>query len=153
MADKISIRGYGRVQLVNKKTGEIEGDSGWHGNDITQIGYQDYLAALLGNTTGSKQISHLAVGTQTDTPASTQTSISGEHGEREAATRTVTASQTLRVTAQWDTDVGNGSDLGGIGAYNTSSGGSIMNVLTFASSGKTTDQQLNATIDFAFATS
>jgi len=151
-SDHIRIRGWGRVQLVNAKSGEIEADSGWHGNEITQTGYASYLTALLGATTGSIQATVLAVGTQTDGPATTQTSISGEHGDRVTAARSVVASQTMRMTAQWATDEANVS-VAAIGAYNTTSGGSIMNILTYASTLKTTDQQLNGTIDFAFATS
>lgn len=153
MAQVVNIRGYGRVQLIDAKSKEIVGDSGWQQNEITRTGYAYYLCALLGATTGSVQATILALGTQTDAPATTQTSISGEHGDRETATRSVVASQTMRMTAQWDTDVATGSNLGAIGAYNTSSGGSVMNILTFATSAKTTDQQLNATLDFAFSTS
>ncbi len=147
----ISVRGWGRVQLVNAKSGAVESDSGWHGNEITETGYASYLCALLGATTGSIQASVLAVGTQTDGPATTQTSISGENTDRVTATISVVASQTMRMTAQWATDEANVA-VGAIGAYNTTSSGSIMNILTYASTLKTTDQQLNGTIDFAFAT-
>lgn len=151
-AQGISIRGWGRVQLVNVKSGEIEADSGWHGNEITQTGYASYLTALLGATSGSIQATVLAVGSQTDTPATTQTQLSGQLTPRVTATRSVVASQTLRMTAQWATDEANASAVAAIGAHDHLTTGSIMNVLTFASTQKTTDQQLNGTIDFAFAT-
>lgn len=148
----VGVRGYGRVHLVNAKTGEVEGDSGWHENNITQTGYASYLTALLGATNGSIQATVLAVGSQTDTIATTQTTLSGELSPRVTADRTVVASQTLRMTAQWATDEANASAVGAIGAHNHISTGSIMNVLLFTPTAKTTAQQLNGTIDFAFAT-
>ncbi|MHA2337475.1 MAG: hypothetical protein ACXACX_09235 [Candidatus Hodarchaeales archaeon] len=149
--DKIEIRGFGRVQLVDEKTGKIVGDSGWKKNAITQIGFQDYLCALLGSTSGSKQATVLALATQTDAGNSTQTSLLGEFGVRKSANRAVVSSQTLRMTANWATDEATQSTLGAIGAYNTTSGGSVMNALTYATSNKTTDQQLNATLEFRFS--
>jgi hypothetical protein len=148
--EKVKVRGFARVQLVNVKTKKIEGDSGWIGNIITETGYEDYLCNLLGGLAGSSVASVLAVGSQTDTPASTQTSVSGEFGGRKTATRSVVASQTLRMTANWATNEATQSELGGIGAYHTSTGGTVMNVLTYATSQKTTQQQLNATMEFRF---
>lgn len=145
------IRGYARLQLVNHKTGKVEGDSGWKSNIVTQIGFQDYLTRLLGNLANSKQATALALGSQTDVAVSTQTSISGEFGGRKTSSNSVVASQTMRMTANWATDEATEDTLAAIGAYNTTSGGSAMNVLTFATSNKTTQQQLNATLDFAFS--
>jgi hypothetical protein len=145
------VAGFGRVQLVNAKTGKIEGDSGWCKNAITQVGFQDYLVATLGATTGSKQATVLALASQTDAGASTQTSLTGEFGGRKTANRAIVSSQTLRMTANWATDEATQSELGAIGAYNTTSGGSVMNALTYATSQKTTDQQLNATLEFRFS--
>lgn len=151
MQEQMTIRGFGRVQLVNDKTGKIEGDSGWRVNAVTQIGFQDYLAALLGATSGSKQATILCLASQTDAGNSTQTSLIGEFGGRKTASRTVVSSKTMRMTANWATDEATESELGGIGAYNTTSGGSVMNALTYATSQKTTDQQLNATLEFRFS--
>jgi hypothetical protein len=146
----ISIRGFGRVQLVNAKTGKIEGDSGWKRNVVTEIGFQDYLSRLLGAIASSKQATVLALGTQTAAPSSTQTSITGEQTPRKTATNSVVSSKTMRMTANWATDEVNTS-IAAIGAYNTTTTGSIANVLTFASTLKTTDQQLNATLEFRFS--
>ena len=149
--EKGFVRGFGRVQLVNAKTGKIEGDSGWNRNIITQLGWESFLVKLLAGNAGSSVASVLAVGSQEGAPSSTQTALSGEHGGRKVANRTDVGSQTMRMTANWATDEANGDTLGAIGAYHTSTGGSIMNVLTFATSQKTTSQQLNATLDFRFS--
>ena len=151
MKEKIEICGFGRVQLVNHKTGRIEGDSGWKRNAITEVGFQDYLVALVGATTGSKQATVLALASQTAAGNSTQTSLTGEFGGRKTASRAIVSSQTLRMTGNWATDEANQSELGAIGAYNTTTGGSVMNALTYATSQKTTDQQLNATLEFRFS--
>jgi hypothetical protein len=148
--DHISIKGFGRVQLVNAKTGMIEGDSGWQQNTITQTGFEDYLSSLLGNIAGSTQALVLALGTQTAAPNSTQTILVGEQTLRKTASNSVVSSQTMRMTQNWATDEVNVA-LGAIGAYNTTSGGSIANVLTYATTTKTTDQQLNATLEFRFS--
>lgn len=148
--EKMTIRGFGRVQLVNTKTGKIEGDSGWCQNTITQVGFQNYLSRLLGAIAGSVQATVLALGTQTAAPSSTQTSLTGEQTPRKTATNSVVSSQTMRMTANWATDEVNTS-VASIGAYNTTSSGSIMNVLTFASTLKTTDQQLNASLELRFS--
>jgi len=148
----IGIRGYGRVRLLNAKTGKIEGDSGWKRNTITETGFEDYLSALLGNIAGSTQALVLALGTQTAAPSSTQTIMVGEE-VRLTTVNAIVASQTLRQTQTWATDEANGVALGSIGAYNITNvgGGSIMNVLTYATSNKTTDQTLAASMEFRFS--
>lgn len=147
----VTVRGWGRVQLVNQKTGKIEGDSGWKPNVITQIGFQNYITRLLGAVAGSVQATILALGTSSASPSSTQTSLGGEQTPRKTATASIVSSQTLRLTANWATDEVNGVQLASIGAYNTTSGGSVANALTFSASTKTTDQQLNATVEFRFS--
>ena len=58
MSNGLKLRGFFRVHIEDGPTGEIVGDSGWVENLITDNGKQDYLCALLGNTSGSKQQSH-----------------------------------------------------------------------------------------------
>jgi hypothetical protein len=148
------------MQLVDKDTGEIVADSckrdckdecRCHGNVVTQVGYQDYLANLLGALGSSKQVTALALGTQTAAANSTQTSIAGEFGGRKASSNSVVSSQTMRATAQWGTNEATQSELGAVGGYNTTTGGTVMNVITVNTSQKTTQQSLNCTIDYAFS--
>jgi len=151
--EKIKVKGFIRMQLVDDKTGKIVGDSGWNQNTITANGFEDYIVGPMGAIAGSKTVTHLALGTQTDAPTSTQTSLSGEGAwaARKAPTKTFVANGTLRCTANWATNEATASNIGAIGAYNTSSGGTIANAITVATSAKTTDQQLNATVEFRFS--
>lgn len=149
--ETIKVRGFGRLQLVNKKTGKIEGDSGWRQNAITESGFDDFIVGAMGGIAASSQITHLQLGTQTTAANSTQTSLSGEFGTRKAATKSLVGNGTLRATANWGTNEATQSTIAAIGAYGTSTGGSICNVLTVSTSNKTTDQQLNSTVEFRFS--
>ncbi len=149
--DQITIKGFGRVQLVDAKTGKIVGDSGWASNTITADGFQDYIVGSIGALSGSSNVTHMQLGTQTDAPSSSQTSLSGEFGARKAVTVSFVANGTLRATANWGTNEATQSTIGAVGLYGTSTGGSIGNVLTVATSNKTTDQQLNATVEWRFS--
>lgn len=147
----IKIKGFGRMQLVNKKTGKIECDSGWHQNTITESGFDDFIVGAMGGIANSSQVTHLQLGTQTTAANSTQTTLSGEFGTRKAASNSLQGNGTMRATANWGTNEATQSNIGAIGAYGTSSGGSICNVLTVSTSAKTTDQQLNCTVEFRFS--
>lgn len=151
--EMIKVRGFGRLQLVNVKTGKIEGDSGWRQNAITESGFDDFIVGAIGGIANSSQVTHMALGTQTDAPASTQTSLSGEGAwaGREAVTNSLVGNGTLRATASWATNEATGSNIGAVGLYGTSSGGSIGNALTVATSAKTTDQALNGTVEWRFS--
>jgi hypothetical protein len=149
--ENIQIKGFGRVQLVNKKTGKIEADTGWQKNAITESGFDDAIVGAIGGIAASSQVTHLQLGTQTDVPASTQTTLSGEFATRQGTTPTLVGNGTMQATANWATDEATQSNVGAIGAYGTSTGGSCLNALTFATSAKTTDQELNATVQWRFS--
>jgi hypothetical protein len=84
-------------------------------------------------------------------PSSAQTSASGEFEARKSTSNSFVANGTLRMTAQFATNEATQSTLGGIAAYNTSSGGTAASVATFATSNKTTDQTLNVTYEWRFS--
>ena len=142
-----------RFQLINKKTGKIDGYSVWLDNIITETGFDDLIVGVIGGIAASSQVTHIQLGTQTQAPLSTQTSLTGEFGGRLAVTPTLVGNGTLQATRTWETNEATeaGSEVGGIGLYGTSTGGSIGNVLTFATSQKTTDQTLSATVQWRFS--
>ena len=150
--NEVSVRGYGRVQLCNAKTGMIESDSGWGPNVITTTGSQDGIVGTIGGLAVSSQVTHIQLATQTtETDASSQIVLVGEFTTREATTPTFTANGTLVATASWATNEATESNIGAIGLYGSTSGSSVMNVKTFATSLKTTDQTLNATMEWRFS--
>lgn len=150
--DTIQIKGFGRVQLVDKKTGKIMGDSGFVRNAITTSGFDDACVGAVGKIAASSQTTHLQLATQTDAPTSSQTALSGEFGTRKSVSSpSLVGDGTLRLTANWGTNEATQSSVGAIGAYGSSAGSSCLNALTFTASAKTTDQELNATVDWQFS--
>lgn len=143
------IRGFVRTELRNVRTGEVEVNE--TENAITANGFQNYLVGAVGAIAGSKQVSHVQLATQTTAPSSSQTSASGEFEVRKTTSNSFVANGTLRMTAQYATNEATQSTLGGIAAYNTSSGGTAASVATFATSNKTTDQTLNITYEYRFS--
>ncbi len=146
----INIRGWARIQLVNVRTGKIEGDSGWKPNIVTSSGKEDAIVGSIGGITNSSQVSHVQMGTQTTAPVSTQIAISGEFGTRLATDESFVSAGTLRATANFATNQNTQSTIGAVGLYGSSSGSSVLNVITVATSNKTTDQQANVTVEWRF---
>ena len=94
----------------------------------------------------------MQIAAQTAAAVSTQTSMTGEHPEaRQVATKTLVGNGTLQATASWATNLGTQSTIGAVGLYGSVSGSSILNVLLVSTSLKTTDQTLNATVQWRFS--
>jgi hypothetical protein len=156
--DKFPLRGFLRVQIVDGPSGKIVGDSGLIENTITNPGKQDYLAALLGNTTGSKQIGFIAVGTGTE-PASGGTALQGECSNsdadksRKTVTVSVSASTKVRFTATLlsaNSHLSTTRTLKNIGLFAHSTSDNIFAGNTYAESSAATNQNVNATYDITF---
>jgi DNA-binding phage protein len=154
--DTVKVHGFFRVQLGNHdkngKLTSIAGDSGWIKNQVVNEGFEDYLVRTLGAIAGSKQISHMAIGTGT-APGATDNTLQGETGTRQTVSNSVVASKTLQATAEW----ASGDHPGGTPAVrnlalvNTSSGGSIFNGQTFSSSTWNSNQGISATYQVRFS--
>ena len=129
------------------------GDSGWHENQVTDLGFQNYVCALIGATNGSKQVGAVVIGTG-GVPATTDTVLAGET-TRQSCGRAVVASKTMRATAA----IASGDHPGGTPNISnialietTASGGTIMCGNTYASSTWNSNQGLSATYELRFAT-
>ncbi len=150
--DAIKLKGFLRVQLVNKKTGKIEGDSGWMQNVITNYGFESCIAALpmdgIGNTT---QAAYLILGSGTE-PATDATQLPGSNTDQVLtfAGVSVVASMTQRASAQFEGSDSSMAQLANIGLLAASSGPLIAGN-TFASSAFSTDQQCNASYELQFS--
>lgn len=160
MAEDLGLRGFFRVHIVDPD-GTLTGDSGWHKNQIVNLGVNDYLAQLLGGMAGSKKITHAALGTGT-APGATATSLEGELDETSsrAAITAATSSSSfkLRCTATFDSANSFVSDtvtLQNIGLFNLSNvtSGSLFCGNTYATSTCATNQNVNITYDIDFSTS
>ncbi len=150
----IKVKGMFRVQIEDN--GQIVGDSGWKRNLVTNLGFNQYLVSALGSISGSKYISHMAVGTG-GAPVGTDTTLAGEQSVREAVTAaTSSGSKTVRFTATFasaDSFVTASKNLSNIGLFNTSTaaGGTLFAGNTYTSSAVATNQNVNATYDIIFA--
>ena len=74
--DKSTVRGFYRVHIVDED-GTVAGDSGWKENQITNLGFNQFLVSALGSIAGSKYVSHVALGTA-GAPGAADTALAGE---------------------------------------------------------------------------
>lgn len=152
MGDALKVKGFYRVQL--EENGEIKGDSGWKQNQVVNDGFNDFLAKLLGAISGSKQISHAALGTG-GAPAASDTTLAGEVVKRAAVTAATSSnSKAVQFTATFSSAnsfVTDTRNISNIGLFNSSSGGGLFAGNTFASSSVATNQNVNITYTINFA--
>lgn len=150
--DAIKVRGFFRVAIT--EDGEVVGDSGFVPNQITNLGFNQYLVSSLGSIAGSKYVSHAALGSG-GAPAAADTTLAGEVEKRAAVTAaTSSSSKTLRFTATFassDSFVTNTQNISNIGLFNTSASGTLFAGNTYASSSVATNQNVNATYDIVFS--
>lgn len=148
----LKVKGTYRLQIT--EDGKVVGDSGWNENQIVNLGFNDYLVKSLGSISGSKYITHMALGSGT-APGATATSLNGEVEVRASVTAaSSSSSKTLRLTATFsssDSFVTNTQNLSNVGLFNTSSGGTLFAGNTYASSSCATNQNVNATYDITFS--
>lgn len=149
----ITIKGMFRVHI--EENGKIVGDSGWRPNQVTNLGFNQFVVSSLGSIAGSKYITHAALGSGT-VPGAAATTLDGEVEVRKAVTAaTSSTSKTLRLTATFasaDSFVTNTQNISNVGLFNTSSGGTLFAGNTYASSSCATNQAVNLTYDLTFAT-
>ena len=145
----IRIKGSTRL-VIRNPDGSIHGDSGWKRNQVVNLGYNDYICQLLGGMGGSKQLTHVALGTGT-VPGAAATSLDGEAEVRQTGTfATSSTSKKLRCTATFNSAlsfVTATMSLQNIAMANTSAGGTIMCGNTYATSTCATNQQVEVSYD------
>lgn len=150
----IKVRGFFRVHIMTD--GEIVGDSKWQENTVVNLGFNQYLVSTLGAVAGSKQVSHMALGTGT-APGAADTTLDGELAEdvRSAVTAASSSgSKTTRFTATFassDSFATATRNISNLGLFNTSSGGTIFAGNTYASSAVATNQAVQCSYDIIFS--
>lgn len=152
--DGVNVKGIFRVQIT--EDGKVVGDSGWKSNQVTNLGFNQYLVSSLGSGLTGKVVSHMAIGTG-GAPAATDTALAGEQSVRAAVTSaTSSSSKTLRLTATFDSAasfVTASKNISNIGLFNTSTAvtGTVFAGNTYTSSACATNQNVNATYDIIFS--
>lgn len=161
--DKTRVRGMFRVQL--EEDGKIVGDSGYHENQITNLGFNSFIVSSLGSIAGSAYISHAALGTG-GAPAAAATSLSGEvstNGSASVVRAAVTAatsstSKALQLTATFNSTasfITAAANISNIGLFNvsgpTTASGTLFAGNTYTSSALATNQNVNVTYTISFS--
>lgn len=148
----IGVKGSYRLHVVDPD-GTIVGDSGWHENQVTNEGFRNYLARLLGAIASSSQIGYMALGTGT-VPGAADTTLHGEVTSRTAVTAaTSSSSKAVRFTATFSSAgsfVGATVSLQNIGLFAGVSGGTLFAGNTYNTSSCATNQNVQCTYDISF---
>lgn len=164
--DTGKIKGMFHLQITEDHDGKevIVGDSGWHENLITNVGFLNMVNQMGTSLTGSK-ISHAALGTG-GAPISTDTTQAGEvstNGSGSVVRQALTAatsstSKTLRNTATFasaNSFITASANISNVGLWQTSgpttASGSLMQGQTYTSSALATNQNVNLTYDLIFS--
>jgi len=159
--DPVKLRGFFRLQITEDENGKekIVGDSGWHENQVTNLGIQDYLIDwLVGDTASGKSITHMYLGSG-GAIASNDTALAGEivdaTNSRKAVSTSIISSRTAQFTAAFESSAGfvtTSHDIDNIGLINTLTTelGTIFAGNTYASSSLATNQNVNATYQIRF---
>lgn len=152
--EAIRIRGFFRLAI--EENGEIVGDTGWQKNQVVDLGFNQYLVSTLGAIAGSKQVTHMAIGTG-GAPAASDTTLAGEQSVRAAVTAaTSSSSKAVQFTATFSsansfvTATKNISNIA-LGHTSTAGAATIFAGNTFASSAVATNQNINATYVISFS--
>lgn len=161
--DPVKVKGMFRVQI--EEDGRVVGDSGWRENQITNLGFNEYLVKQLGTSLTGSKVSHAALGTG-GAPNATDTTLAGEvstNGSGSVVRAAVTAatssgSKTLRNTATFSsansfiTASANISNVGLFGVSGpTTASGTLFAGNTYTSSACATNQNVNLTYDIIFS--
>lgn len=153
--DGVKIRGFFRVQLQEED--RIVGDSDWVENQVTNDGILEYLVSTLGAIAGSKQVSHVALGTGT-VPGAAATTLANEITENASMRKSVTAasngSTRVDFTATFNSDLRTDPyTIQNIGLFQQSNTNTatLFAGNTYATSQWATNQAVNVTYSITFS--
>lgn len=155
--EHIKLEGFSRVQ-IEEGDGKISGDSGWVGpNQITNLGYLNYLVNLLGGDAGSKFVQYVALGTGT-APGAAAVVLDGEimgSTQRKSVAFASNGSTTAEFTATFassDNFLTVAAALSNIGLFfTTTTNDTLMAGNTYTSSSCDTNQNVNVTYQIRFS--
>ena len=151
-----NIKGFSRVQITEGD--KVVGDSGMVGpNQITNLGFLNYLVKLLGASAGSKQVGFVALGTGS-APNASHVVLNGEimaSTQRKAVTFGSSGSTTAQFTATFassDSFLSAAANLSNIGLFAAAtSDDTLFAGNTFTSSSCATNQNVNVTYQIRFS--
>lgn len=158
--ESVKMKGFFRLQVITHNedgTSEITSDTGFRPNQIVNTGYDQFLARVVAQQTGSLFVSHAALGTGT-APASNATTLPGELTDAAGCRCAVTSSTTGSKTAQFTFNLASNvitaaRTIANVGLFtgSTTSAGTMMAGNTYASSALATNQSVSGTYQIQFA--
>ena len=164
--DPVKIRGMFRLHITEDHDGKekIVGDSGWHENIITNVGFLNMVNQMGSGLTGTKlAAANLGTGgypvaTDTILSGEVSTNVSGSVLRVALTAATSSTSKTLHNTATFAstnsfiTAAANISNVGLFSATGPYTGsGSLMQGQTYTSSALATNQNVNLSYDLIFS--
>jgi len=154
------VKGFFRLQILDHNadgTTSVAHDTGYRQNQIVNTGYDQFLARVIAQQTGSLFVNYAALGTGT-VPASNATSLPGELSDAANCRCGVTASTTGSKTAQFTFNLASNiitaaRTIANVGLFNgsTTAAGTMMAGNTYASSSLATNQSVSGTYQIQFA--
>ncbi len=146
----VAVRGFTRLQITDKDTGKIVGDTGYMENMITNYGFANCIVASPIKATGSIQVLSMMLGSGSTAIASNATNLNASLSKwvSSVAISSVVASLTARVSQSFD-----GTDavtLKEVGLFSVSNG-SLICGNTFNSSALATTQDVNVTYELRYS--
>jgi hypothetical protein len=153
----MKIHGFSRIQI--EEDGKIIADTGFVGpNQITNLGFLQYLVNALGaDTASSKAVGFVALGTG-GVPLATATVLAGEimsSTKRQAVSFSSVGSTTAQFTATFASSASfltAAANLSNIGLFNaTTTNATLFAGNTYTSSSCNTNQNVNVTYQIRFS--
>jgi hypothetical protein len=150
--ENVGVKGFFRLNIVDKKSKKVVGDTGWIQNQITNYGLNSCIVALPLKCANSVQCSGILLGSGTGV-ASDGTNLQASASSYWAAfaQSTVISSLTARATCSFDGTL-DATTLREIGIKAVSTD-TVIAARSFASSAITTDQDVNCTYELRYSTS
>lgn len=150
-SNAIGIKGFFRVQIQDKKTKKVIGDTGYIPNQITNYGLNNCFLASPAAAAGSVQIAGAMLGNGT-VPASDATALPASNTDYYSTVGTALNNSTqAQFTQSFDGALG-AATIANIGLFAASSG-TIIAGNTYASSAVATTQDVNITYNINYTTS
>lgn len=149
--EKVAIKGFFRVQIRDKDTGKVVGDSGMIENQITNYGMASCFVGGPVAAAGTVQVAGVMLGNGT-APASDATALPGSNTDYYSTVgEAINGSTQAQLTQSFDGTLG-AATFANMGLFAASSG-TVICGNTFASSALATTQDINITYQINYATS
>ena len=153
--DGVKAKGFFRLQVTEE--GRVVGDTGWQKNQVTNLGFDQYLCQTLAGMAGSKTVGWATIGSGT-VPDASHTTLNGEIEDdsnlRVAVTPTTIASKTVQFAFTVTTNSDRAAaTIQNVGLFNTSSvtTGTLFAGNTYTTSAFANNQQINGSYQIRFS--